>query len=74
MPFADYKFPQGALTAAQKKEIIHKTTGPFAHYFWGRGPTLEGKPARVTLIRFWRDLCALRRVATEAVWRAKFRH
>jgi len=33
MPFANYKFPQGTLTAAQKEEIIHKTTDLFAHYF-----------------------------------------
>ena len=33
MPFANYKFPQGTLTATQKEEIIHKTTDLFAHYF-----------------------------------------
>ena len=33
MPFANYKFPQGTLNAAQKEEIIHKTTDLFAHYF-----------------------------------------
>ena len=33
MPFANYKFPQGTLDAAQKEEIIHKTTDLFAHYF-----------------------------------------
>ena len=33
MPFANYKFPQGTLDAAQKEEIIHKTTDIFAHYF-----------------------------------------
>ena len=33
MPFANYKFPQGTLTAKQKEEIIHKTTSLFAEYF-----------------------------------------
>ncbi len=33
MPFANYKFPQGTLNAAQKEEIIHKTTNIFAEYF-----------------------------------------
>ena len=33
MPFANFKFPQGSLNAAQKEEIIHKTTDMFANYF-----------------------------------------
>ena len=33
MPFANYKFPQGTLNAAQKEETVHKTTDLFAHYF-----------------------------------------
>jgi 4-oxalocrotonate tautomerase len=33
MPFANYKFPQGALTAEQKEEIIHRTTAMFVDYF-----------------------------------------
>ncbi len=33
MPFANYKIPQGMITAEQKAEIIHKTTDLFAHYF-----------------------------------------
>lgn len=33
MPFANYKFPEGILTAEQKEEIIHKTTDMFASYF-----------------------------------------
>jgi 4-oxalocrotonate tautomerase len=33
MPFANYKFPQGTLTAEQKEEIIHKTTDMFVGYF-----------------------------------------
>ena len=33
MPFANYKFPQGMLSAEQKEEIIHKTTDLFASYF-----------------------------------------
>ena len=32
MPFANYKFPEGTLTAEQKEEIIHRTTDLFAHY------------------------------------------
>ena len=33
MPFANYKFPAGMLSAEQKEEIIHKTTDLFASYF-----------------------------------------
>ena len=33
MPFANYKLPQGMLTAEQKAEIVHKTTDLFASYF-----------------------------------------
>ena len=33
MPFANYKFPQGTVTAEQKEEIIHKTTDLFVGYF-----------------------------------------
>ena len=33
MPFANYKIPQGMITAEQKAEIIHRTTDMFAHYF-----------------------------------------
>lgn len=33
MPFANYKFPEGTLNAAQKEEIIHRTTDMFAEYF-----------------------------------------
>ena len=33
MPFANYKFPQGALTTEQKEEIIHRTTAMFVDYF-----------------------------------------
>lgn len=33
MPFANFKFPQGALNEEQKEEIIHKTTDMFASYF-----------------------------------------
>jgi 4-oxalocrotonate tautomerase len=33
MPYANYKFPQGTLTAQQKEEIIHRTTDLFADYF-----------------------------------------
>ena len=33
MPFANYKIPQGTLTAEQKEEIIHRTTGLLADYF-----------------------------------------
>jgi 4-oxalocrotonate tautomerase len=33
MPFANYKIPQGMITAEQKAEIIHRTTDLFAHYF-----------------------------------------
>jgi 4-oxalocrotonate tautomerase len=33
MPFANYKVPEGTLTAEQKEEIIHRTTDMFAGYF-----------------------------------------
>ncbi|MDQ2083508.1 4-oxalocrotonate tautomerase family protein [Xanthobacteraceae bacterium Astr-EGSB] len=33
MPFANYKFPEGALNAEQKEEIIHRTTSMFVEYF-----------------------------------------
>lgn len=33
MPFANYKVPEGTLSAGQKEEIIHKTTDLFVSYF-----------------------------------------
>jgi 4-oxalocrotonate tautomerase len=33
MPYANYKFPEGTLTAEQKEEIIHRTTNLFVDYF-----------------------------------------
>ena len=33
MPFANIKVPQGALSRAQKAEIVHSITGLFVHYF-----------------------------------------
>lgn len=33
MPFANYKFPEGILNAAQKEDIIHRTTNLFVEYF-----------------------------------------
>ena len=33
MPFANFKIPQGMITAEQKAEIIHRTTDLFASYF-----------------------------------------
>jgi len=33
MPFANFKLPQGALSRAQKEELVHKTTDIFAGYF-----------------------------------------
>ena len=33
MPFANYKVPQGSLSAEQKAEIIHRTTALFTDYF-----------------------------------------
>ena len=33
MPFANYKFPQGMITPAQKEEIVHRTTTMFTEYF-----------------------------------------
>lgn len=36
MPFANFKLPQGMVTAEQKAEIIHTTTDLFAK-FYGEG-------------------------------------
>ena len=33
MPFAKDRFPQGSVTAAQKEDIIHRTTDLFAEMF-----------------------------------------
>ena len=33
MPFANFKFPQGVVTAVQKEELIHRTTAMFVEYF-----------------------------------------
>ena len=33
MPFANFKTPEGALSKAQKEEIVHRTTAMFAEYF-----------------------------------------
>ena len=33
MPFANFKIPQGMISAEQKAEIIHRTTDLFASYF-----------------------------------------
>ena len=33
MPYANFKIPQGMITAEQKAEIVHRTTDLFAHYF-----------------------------------------
>lgn len=33
MPFANFKIPQGMLSAEQKAEIVHRTTDLFASYF-----------------------------------------
>ncbi|MBP3127687.1 tautomerase family protein [Thalassospira sp. ER-Se-21-Dark] len=33
MPFVNIKTPQGALSTAQKEEIVHKTTDMLVEYF-----------------------------------------
>ncbi len=33
MPFANYKFPEGTLTAEQKEDIILRTTAMFVDFF-----------------------------------------
>ena len=33
MPYANFKIPEGMITAEQKAEIIHRTTDLFASYF-----------------------------------------
>lgn len=36
MPFANFKTPQGALSGAQKEELIQRTTALFVDYFGDR--------------------------------------
>ena len=33
MPFANYKLPQGSITAEQKEEIVHRTADIFASIY-----------------------------------------
>lgn len=33
MPFANFKTPQGALSKAQKEELVHRTTDMLVEYF-----------------------------------------
>jgi 4-oxalocrotonate tautomerase len=33
MPFANFKIPQGMMTAAQKADLIHRTTDLLVSYF-----------------------------------------
>ncbi|MDR7143155.1 tautomerase family protein [Rhizobium sp. BE258] len=33
MPFANFKVPQGTMSAEQKEDLIHKTTAIFVGYF-----------------------------------------
>jgi 4-oxalocrotonate tautomerase len=33
MPFVNFKVPEAALTAAQKEEIVHRTTNMLVDYF-----------------------------------------
>lgn len=33
MPFANFKMPQGALSKAQKEDLVHKTTALFVALF-----------------------------------------
>lgn len=33
MPFANFKFPQAALSRAQKEELVHRTTAMLLDYF-----------------------------------------
>lgn len=33
MPFANFKMPQGALSKAQKEDLVHKTTAMFVALF-----------------------------------------
>ncbi|HTU67499.1 MAG TPA: 4-oxalocrotonate tautomerase family protein [Steroidobacteraceae bacterium] len=38
MPFVNFKFPQAAMNARQKEELVHRTTAMLVEYF--------GEPAR----------------------------
>jgi 4-oxalocrotonate tautomerase len=40
MPFANFKIPQGMMTAAQKADLIHRTTDLLVSYF-GEGARLH---------------------------------
>lgn len=46
MPFANYKFPEGTLTAEQKEDIILRTTAMFVDFFGGRRSPLYHGPRR----------------------------
>jgi 4-oxalocrotonate tautomerase len=38
MPFVNFKFPEAAMSRAQKEELVHRTTNMLVEYF--------GEPAR----------------------------
>tara|TARA_R110002012_G_scaffold287368_2_gene479695 strand:+ start:143 stop:391 length:249 start_codon:yes stop_codon:yes gene_type:complete len=50
MPFVNIKTPEGALTKAQKEEIVHRTTDMLADYF-----TEAARPHTMVLIEEVKD-------------------
>ncbi len=50
MPFVNIKTPEGALTRAQKEEIVHRTTNMLVDYF-----TEAARPHTMVLIEEVRD-------------------
>ena len=50
MPFANIKTPEGALSKAQKEEIVHKITQMFVDYF-----SEEVRPHTMVLIEEVKD-------------------
>jgi 4-oxalocrotonate tautomerase len=50
MPFVNIKTPEGALTRAQKEEIVHRTTNMLVDYF-----TEAARPHTMVLIEEVKD-------------------
>jgi 4-oxalocrotonate tautomerase len=50
MPFVNIKTPEGALSKAQKEEIVHRTTNMFVEYF-----TEAARPHTMVLIEEVKD-------------------
>ncbi|MEG9528917.1 MAG: tautomerase family protein [Hyphomicrobiales bacterium] len=67
MPFANFKIPQGMMDAAQKSDLIHRTTDLLVSYFGEGAPSHDGSGDAVVDGGYGRadavfDLEALRRM------------